>query len=295
MTERTARIEEDTGAALPSRRGTRLRSRHRRVFLTVLLVTAVAGAGSGCVARKVQYNLKGVTKFSASPWQDYSMSVAEIRDSRGPNPPATHEPLSPALVREDPDNDGYYINSADHYDEPVPVGVKHMLVEHLRASGLFRGMTDDPRGADLVLTGTLRRLRARVAKHATAEFFAQQGGILTMPIAWAHKAKFDADASLLDLQLARAGSGEVLWRGAAVAHLTGERSVGKSPWIVYDHANDALRAAIENLVANLSRSVPGQLSVEAPPADDPDADEKPFLADTSDASGATGVEPAPAN
>jgi len=212
---------------------------------------------AGC-ARVVRYPLDDVPRLGGGPFAGGRLAVQELRDERTFPCFAPARPLfsQAAVIRRD--GTDWYCNRDDEYEgRAVSQQVTAMLVEHLQATGLFAEVAAGDGGtAEYVLSGALERFEGVRARHAVAEALAAQMGLLGFVAAATQRARYRGDARLGGLRLVRTADGAVLWEGSAEGSVEGTGSVSASEVAVYHHAEMALRAAVNRLVAQLAEVRP---------------------------------------
>jgi hypothetical protein len=162
--------------------------------------------------------------------------------------------------------DDFYFNSDDHYEPPVATAATSMLAKHIEATKLFRDVTISatPRDGALTMSGAIRRLEAYRDREIVKQAFAAQMGLVGMIIQATDDSTYEADALLGGVKLVDPATATVLWQGDAVGRVAGAAPLVASSLAVYQHADLALKLAVEQLVAQLAALPPSVAAGDAP-------------------------------
>jgi hypothetical protein len=98
-------------------------------------------------------------------------------------------------------------------------------------------------------------------RYAGTRAMMNQGGLVFLAAGAVIKATYEADVRIEDLHLVHPASGQVLWEGEVEGTASGaSRLFTSTHWEVYDHANEALKAAVAKLVEELKQLPAGGLN-----------------------------------
>jgi hypothetical protein len=228
----------------------------RRRFAPLIFLLLAALLGCAPRNQKVIYDLDDVAKAPTGPLSAHGLVVEPLVGGRDEAVKARRgSDLEPAVVQRD--GDDWHFNGDDHYGSPVVPAVTEMLAQHLAATGLFKSVriASTPGEPDeLRLSGTLRRFESYMDRYEGTRAMMNQGGLFFLAAGAVIEARYDADVRIEDLRLLHPASGRVLWEGEVEGTASGgSRLIASTHWEVYQHANEALKAAVTKLAEELRR------------------------------------------
>lgn len=244
--------------------------------LVIGISTSLALVGCA-VNRPIAYDLHGVPMLGGGPFAESVVRVQTFHDDREMDVKARHAPTM-AVAVVDRAGDDWYCVSDDRFAPTVTAGVTDMVARHLDAAKLFRevavqsGSAAPP--AQYALSGTIRRFESCRQREMGKEVLVSQMGLIGLAIAATSKVDYDAHVELSDLRLIDTSTGATIWEATVLGEVQGQEPIDAYGWTVFDHANAALKAAVDQLVQRLAavdpKAVPS-VAAEAPPAVTPAA------------------------
>jgi hypothetical protein len=218
---------------------------------------ALAAALVGCsVTRDITYDTMAIQRVHARPLPG-SLYVATFVDAR-----KTHAP-SALLFGGDRETElgeqSVCANAETHYPRgQVAAQVTQLAAAHLERRGLFRGpVTTGARvRSDYVLTGLLRALYGVQETSSEAQVGAAFGLIGALASAGA-TSKAHIHIVLGDLRLLDANGRELSRLPDVAVDFQGELGADAYCWSIYEHTNEKLREALEQLAVTLEQTVLG--------------------------------------
>lgn len=220
--------------------------------LAVLLLPACLTFQACSFHHQVHYGTQDVPTLSGGTLQGRSLVVRPFDDARDAALKAQTGGFDhPAVVtRQD---DDWYVNSDDHYEPPVPTAVTAMVSEHLQATRLFRDVKVESTAPSdgLFLTGSIKRFEAYRDRELLKQGLAAQIGLLGLVMQATQDTAYEADAVLSDVTLTDTATGAIVWKGDASGHVQGAAPLESNGFAVYQHADLALKLAVQQLVDQL--------------------------------------------
>ncbi|MBI5098595.1 MAG: hypothetical protein HZB30_05090 [Nitrospirae bacterium] len=203
---------------------------------------------SGCVKQQIAYRLDDVARIQSSSFAPFTLAVAEFKDIRqGPIKENKWYKDDRTTLKDGRD---YFFNDPDYYkDKVISPWITEMIVKHIDQAGLFKStklLSDNP-NTDFILEGNIQRFEGFKEPSIGAQI-GQQFGLIGALMTLGLKSTYEGTTILIDVQLKKRSTDEILWTGTAEGRVEGEDFADAYGWSAYQKANESLKVAVNELI-----------------------------------------------